>query len=172
MSLFKKLFSKKKNQEKDKKIMVEGAFNFDEYPSLFFEYLEYEKLVSRTYKFSVMDGDGLDVGDKYEKAKGKEEVRRNIFAKAIFDVFNSHKPKLENRRKNYQETKDWDEVFENKNFEELNDKQKFILIGLIECNYVFVLPKKYYIAKERSFQTTQFISLNKMKKLYEETKKA
>lgn len=168
MSIFKNLF-KKKSVEKDEKIRIRGPFNFDKFPRLFFEYLEYSKLVTKTYKFSVMDGDGLDVGDKFEKARNNQNLGKKIFAKSVFEIFNHLKPMLENADEEFKQIS-WDEVFENKSFDELEKYHISVLVGLIDCGYIYVLPKEYYNAeREYSFQ---YVSLNKMKKLYEETKKA
>ena len=167
-----KWFKKKSNiANDDKKIKINGSFNFEKYPQLFFEYLNYSNAVSKVYKFSVMDGDGLDVANKFENADKEKESKENVFAKTIYEIFNPLKPTLENADKDF-EKENWDDIFKNKNFNELNNKEKSILIGLIECNYIYVLPKEYYLkGKERTFEYSQLISLNKMKQLLENENK-
>ena len=120
------------------------------------------------YKFSVMDGDGLDVGDKLDKAEKSLQSGARTFAENVYDIFNPIKPLLYNSDKDFAEST-WDDVFQNKSFAELDKYEIDFLVGLISCGYVYVLKKKYYIKDrrngDRSYQTTQYIDINKMKKL-------
>lgn len=165
------------NKKKKNIAQVQGPFNFKKYPKLFFDYLQYLKLNRNFYKFSVMDGDGLDVGDKLDNAEKKLKSGEKIFAEAIYNIFNPIKPTLYNSDKDFIES-NWDAVFDNKSFDELDKYQIRFLVGLIICDYVYVLDKKYYIKdnkyfrdRDRSFQTTQYIDIDKMKKLLQKENK-
>lgn len=167
------LFSPKAKQKKNT-IRVTGPFNFKKYPELFFDYIQYLKLRRKSYKFSVMDGDGLDVGDKFDKAVNSEESGRRAFAEKVYNIFDPIKPLLYERRKEMVECT-WDDVFQNKSFAELDKYQIYFLVGLIDCSYIYVLKKKYYIKDKRNgdrdHQTTQYIDIDKMKMLMQKRAK-
>ena len=167
-----KFFKKQRTVESnDKKIKINSPFNFEKYPELFFEYINYSSSISKIYKLSVMDGDGLNVAKKYAEADKKGESKKELLAKIVFEVFNTIKPTLENADKDFAKTP-WEDVFKNKDFKDLNKYEISFLIGLIECNYIYVLPKNYYIkGYERTFESVQYVSLNKMKQLLDNKKK-
>ena len=162
-----KLLSQNAKQNKNT-VSVKGPFNFEKYPELFFDYIQYLKLKCMAYKFSVMDGDGLDVGDKFDKAMKNQESGARTFAEKVYNIFNPIKPLLYERRKEMTEIT-WEAVFQNKSFVELDKHQMDFLVGLIDCGYIYVLKKKYYIKDKRNgdrdYQTTQYIDMDKMKKL-------
>ena len=166
-----KFFKKKQTvTSNDKKIRISSPFDFEKYPELFFEYLNYKNAVSKIYKLSVMDGNGLDVANKYIEADKKRESKQKLLAKIVFEVFNPIAPTIENADNDFEKT-NWIDVFKNKNFESLDKYQISVLIGLIECNYIYVLPKNYYIKNaNKTNENFQFVSVNKMKQLLENKK--
>ena len=121
------------NTQQDKNVIsVKGPFNFKKYPKLFFDYIQYLKSRRKMYKFSVMDGDGLDVGDKLDKAEKNLKSSARTFAEKVYDIFNPIKPSLYNSDKDFAEST-WDDVFQNKSFAELDKYQIAFLVGLISC---------------------------------------
>ncbi|MDE5765912.1 MAG: hypothetical protein K2I17_01940 [Clostridia bacterium] len=121
-----------------------------------------------------MDGDGLDVGDKFDKAVKNQELGARTFAEKVYNIFNPIKPLLYERRKEFVEST-WNAVFQNKSFAELDNHQIDFLVGLIDCGYIYVLKKKYYIKDkhngDRDYQTMQYIDIDKMKKLMQKRAK-
>ena len=113
-------------------------FNFDKAPELLETYREYKNLRLKATSLSMKD----TKNNKYDKAAtARDEYGRNVFAKMIWDKFSPIAPTLYNGDKEvYVE---WVEVFD-KDFEELTDTQKYFLVGLIEKDYIYELPKEYY----------------------------
>ena len=64
-----------------------------------------------------------------------------MFLQNLFGIFNPLVPTLHNADKD--EYVDWNKLFD-KTFEELSAKQKKYLVGLIEGDYIYVLPNDYY----------------------------
>ena len=49
-----KFFKKQRTVESnDKKIKINSPFNFEKYPELFFEYINYSSSISKIYKLSI-----------------------------------------------------------------------------------------------------------------------
>ena len=71
----------------------------------------------------------------------RDDYGRNVLAKEIWDIFSPKTPTLYNA--DTEEYIDWEKLF-NTNFDQLSEKQKDFLVGLIEGNYIYELPKKYY----------------------------
>ena len=113
-------------------------FNFDKAPELLESYREYKTLRLKATSLSMKD----TKNSKYDNAAtARDEYGRNVFAKMIWDKFSPIAPTLYNGDKEvYVE---WVEVFD-KDFEELTDTQKYFLVGLIEKDYIYELPKEYY----------------------------
>ena len=114
-------------------------FNFSKAPQLLEIYGEYKK-----HKNSASSSANKESSKKgeYEKAsKKRDDFGRNTFAKAIWEIFNPIAPTLYNSDK--EENVSWNEVF-SETFEELSTRQKDFLVGLIERNYIYELPKEYY----------------------------
>ena len=67
---------------------------------------------------------------KFDKVKLEfEEFSRNVYAKVVFDSYSKIQPKLVRVRTG--KKCEWSEVFK-PSFEELNNLQKSILVGLVE----------------------------------------
>ncbi len=132
MGLF-NIFKKKKV-----KTGIFYTFNFEKFPELLEIYTEYRKLKSKATSLSMKDVKN----DKYEKAAAmRDNYGQNVVAKEIWNIFNSISPTLYNSDKD--EYVEWKKLFD-KNFEDLSVIQKYYLVGLIERNYIYELPKKYY----------------------------
>lgn len=116
-------------------------FNFKKYPELLELFKKHEKLSSNVIKFSMKNSDGA--GDKLLKALEEKNIfARTIFAKAIYEAFNSQKPLLHNMDDDTYEK--WDKHFGGVDFESLNNDLRDDLVGLIERNFIYELPSKYY----------------------------
>lgn len=70
----------------------------------------------------------------------------NEYSKVVFQQFNTIKPKL--TLKKTSEIVSWEIVFENKNFEELSEKQRKTLMMMVECERPYRLPDEYYNNKD------------------------
>ncbi len=125
---------------KKKKVRMDipYKFKFDKVPELLEIYKEYRELQLKATSLSRKDVKN----DKYEKAaEVRDTYGQNVVAKEIWNIFNPISPTLYNADKD--EYIDWEKLFD-KNFEQLSVKQKRYLIGLIEGDYVYELPKEYY----------------------------
>lgn len=112
------------------------SFNFKRFPKLKQGYKKYDALVTKSYKLSRKDA------DSYEKVS--EELREYAygeFAHMIYDELAPLKPLLKNRRQGGEFS--WDEVF-GKSFSELDVNQRKCLVGLIEGDFVYILPSEFY----------------------------
>ena len=127
------IFKKKKAN-----IDINCRFNFNKTPELLESYKQY-----RTFKLKATSLSRKDVkSEVYEEAaKMRDDYGRNVLAKEIWDIFSSKTPTLYNA--DTEEYIDWEKLF-NTNFDQLSEKQKDFLVGLIEGNYIYELPKKYY----------------------------
>ena len=125
---------------KKKKVRVDilSKFNFKKAPTLLEIYKEYMELRLKTTSLSRKDVKN----NKYEKAAEiRDNYAQNVVAKEIWNIFNPISPTLYNADKD--EYIDWEKLFD-KNFEQLSVKQRRYLIGLIEGDYIYELPKEYY----------------------------
>ena len=118
-------------------------FDFDQFPELEKIYDKYYKIYLKALKYSMKDG--TKNGEKMEKAI--EEARQygySVLAPIIYNIFSKIKPQLYRRIKGpgYY---NWDDVF-GKPFDELDENQKKVLIGLLSGEFVYLLPGKYYIS--------------------------
>ena len=130
------MFFKKKNKSNEK-----YRFNFEKYPELLEKYEVYRRLRLEITKYSMKDTNiaGKKLLDANKKFEGYSQ---NIFAKEIYYIFNSIKPILHKRRGEEGFFK-WEEIF-GKPFEELNEKERKCLVGLVDGNFIYELPEKYY----------------------------
>ena len=127
------IFKKKKAN-----IDINCRFNFNKTPELLESYKQY-----RTFKLKATSLSRKDVKNEVyeEAAKMRDDYGRNVLAKEIWDIFSPKTPTLYNA--DTEEYIDWEKLF-NTNFDQLSEKQKDFLVGLIEGNYIYELPKKYY----------------------------
>ena len=72
----------------------------------------------------------------------KIKYSRTILAKAIFETLSQEKP-LIHKLRNKEESLEWDEHF-NRPFEEMDDKMRDDLVGLLDGDFVYELPEEYY----------------------------
>ena len=72
----------------------------------------------------------------------KIKYSRTILAKAIFETLSQEKP-LIHKLRNKEEGLEWDEHF-NRPFEEMDDKMRDDLVGLLDGDFVYELPEEYY----------------------------
>lgn len=116
-------------------------FNFERFPELGKPYDIYCSIKSKAYKYSMKDG--TKNGEKMEKAI--EECRQygySILAPIIYNIFSKIKPRLYRRIKGPGYF-NWDDVF-GKPFDELDDSEKQNLIHLLDGEFLYRLPEKYY----------------------------
>ena len=125
-------------KKKEANIDINCRFNFNKAPELLESYKRY-----RTFKLKATSLSRKDVkSEVYEEAaKMRDDYGRNVLAKEIWDIFSPKTPTLYNA--DTEEYIDWEKLF-NTNFDQLSEKQKDFLVGLIEGNYIYELPKKYY----------------------------
>ena len=125
-------------RNKKSKHNIYCKFNFDKAPELLDVYNEYKELRLKATSLSMKDVKNK----KYEKAAAaRDEFGKTVFAKMIWDKFNPISPTLYNG--DTEEYEEWVKVFD-KDFDELTDIQKYFLIGLVERDYIYELPKEYY----------------------------
>ena len=133
MGLF-DIFKKKDKPMQD----IPYRFNFDKAPDLLEVYKAYRSLKLEAVALSRKNSSNA----KYENACAKRDnYAQNVLAKLAWDIFNPLAPTLHNADKD--EYVDWNKLFD-KTFEELSTEQKKYLVGLIEGDYIYELPNKYY----------------------------
>lgn len=140
-------FFKKKEKSVNKKQNKEyifNNFNFEKYPNLLPLYDKYHKLGLQVVKYSMKDTN-QSADNMIKIKKEKDEFARTVFAEAIYEVFNKEKPLIYNVDEKY--SIKWDEHFNNKSFSELDNDLRDDLVGLIDRNFIYELPKKYYKKK-------------------------
>lgn len=116
-------------------------FNFKKYPDLLKMYEAYKKLELKATAYSMKNS--KQSGQQLTKANQEScAYSQNILAKAIYDTFASIKPTLHKRRGESVYLQ-WYEVFD-KPFEELDINQRKCLVGLLDGNFVYELPLKFY----------------------------
>ena len=130
------MFFKKKNKFNEK-----YRFNFEKYPELLEKYEVYMQMRMKVVKSSM--GNSKAAGKKLDDAiKERRQYSRTILAKAIFETLSEEKPPIHKLR-NKEECFEWDERF-NKPFEEMDDKMRDDLVGLLDGDFVYELPEEYY----------------------------
>ena len=113
-----------------------GKFDFKKYPQLKKGYKKYAELDGRASRLSRKDS-----ADYAKASEALNEYAYGEFALAIYEVFNPVKPLLHNRRKGGYFP--WEEIF-TQPFADLTLSQKKYLVGLLEGNFVYVLPEEFY----------------------------
>lgn len=89
---------------------------------------------TRTKKWQTL----IDSGKSFDE---------NVYSQVVFNVFNPIKPILTKVKTG--ENIAWDEIFEQKEFEELDSTQRQILFMLVEYERPYRLPEKYYDKRDR-----------------------
>ena len=118
---------------------IAGRFNFEFYPKLLKIYKEYSSLRLKATDLSRKEA--ARFAKKYQEAADKRDAfARDVVAKEIYEIFNPLQPMLTNADK--QVNVQWVAVFD-KPFDQLTDRQKYCLVGLVDGNYVYELPIKY-----------------------------
>ena len=120
--------------------MMPFKFKFELYSSLLPIYKEYMQLRLKATALSRKDSERA--GKKYlEAAEKRDAFARDVVAKAVYDIFSPLHPSLLNADKEMTVT--WETVFDGE-FDQMSNKQKYYLVGLIEGDYVYELPSEYY----------------------------
>ena len=115
-------------------------FNFKKYPQLLSIYEEYRKIRMRVVKYSMKNS--ASAGNKLVNSISQhEEYGRTVLAKAVYEVFAPIKPLLHNADND--SYVDWDKHF-GTSFEKLDNDLKDDLVGLIEGDFIYELPLKFY----------------------------
>lgn len=83
-------------------------------------------------------------GKSIEDAANFDET---IYAETIYNVFKEIKPALRYFRTG--ENHDWDEIFEGKEFKDLNSKQRKTLYMMIDYERPYRLPDEYYDERDK-----------------------
>ena len=123
-------------------------FKFEEFP----EIMKAHK-ISKKYDARI-NAEELKFERKITKDKSEWEKAiqqgmdfdLNEYSKVVFQQFNTIKPKL--TLKKTSEIVSWETVFENKNFEELSEKQRKTLMMMVEYERPYRLPDEYYNNKD------------------------
>ena len=115
-------------------------FKYELYPHLEKMHKKYRKMRLAIVRYSKRNSESA--GKKLDQTTvDLEDYARSEYSKAVYDIFAPLKPMLHDSDHNKYAT--WDEVFD-KPFAELNELQKRYLVGLIEHDFTFELPKEYY----------------------------
>ena len=125
---------------KRKKIKFDSSYKFDfnKAPSLLDVYKKFRE-ISKT---ASSLGEKTASKEKYENAcRERDSFGDNVLAKEVWNFFNPISPTLYNADK--EENEKWNKVFD-KPFQDLSTVQRRFLVGLIERNYIYELPNKYY----------------------------
>ena len=115
-------------------------FNFKEYPELLKYYQEYRKLRRKVVKYS-MSNTTLAANKLMDAIEENEKYARTVLAPMVFDTFKKINPVLYNGDKEYHVK--WEKYF-GYDFNLLNDEMKDELAGLLDGNYIYMLPMKFY----------------------------
>ncbi len=114
-------------------------FKFDEYPEIKKTHGEYAQRRDEIYESEQDDA-------KYWALREiQNNLKFNIYAKAVFDAFNPIKPTLRAVWKKNKPCK-WEKVIAN-SFDECDEDQRVILFGMVEEETPYILPAEYYTGK-------------------------
>lgn len=119
---------------------MQYRFNFKNHPELLKLYEKYRKMRMRVVKYSTKNS--ASAGNKLVNAISQhQEYGRTVLARAVYELFDPIKPLLHNADND--SYVDWDKHF-GKKFEELDDDLKDDLVGLIDGDFIYELPLKFY----------------------------
>ena len=142
-------------------------FIFKNFPTLQNAHNTYKKLVDATYKANIKyEKSGKEVA-KVAWTNASDEVKKyeiNVYSKLIFDALKSLRPEIVNSQpKNYvlnpttmeyevvsesKPVETWENTFGN-DFDKLSETLKSQLVGMIEEDGRYRLPKEYYDGRDK-----------------------
>lgn len=125
-------------------------FKYDEFPE-----------IKKMHEISVKKNDLTYKKEfkfyKFNTKKSREEWKKSIedegdfdesiYAETIYNFFKEIKPQLTYLKTG--EKFEWDKIFEQKKFEELDSKQRKIAFMMVEYERPYILPAEYYDERDR-----------------------
>lgn len=131
----------------EKKIM----FKFEEYPEIKKAHELSRKWDKKAYQAEFeceRSGGSIDKSKKWQGViDNGMAFDDNVYPSVVFKTFNNIKPSLTKVKTG--EIFTWDEIFEGKSFEELDNKLRKTLYMLVEYERPYRLPAEYYDNRDR-----------------------